>query len=164
MSDVIAERMFYTMPDSPASHFFIDILSAGMNIAELPARKKQINHSTKYSVMQKGNKRLLAMENSSGNIAVEIEDINKLLKTGMRFFILSMIKANEQILHGGKISREYITFSLQELVDKGMYSSIRSARRGFLTARDALTSLKVRGQIQKGRKKTSPNRSNKKRN
>ena len=150
-----AQKAFYDMPDSPASHFFIDILSAGTNIADIPSRKKQINHATKYSVMQKGNKRLVSMENSSSNIAVEIEDINKLLKTGMRFFILSMIKANEQILHSGKISREYITFSLQELVDNGMYSSIRSARRGFLTARDALTSLKVRGQIQKGRKKTS---------
>ena len=56
-SSAQAQKAFYDMPDSPASHFFIDILSAGMNIAELPSRKKQINHSTKYSVMQKGRRK-----------------------------------------------------------------------------------------------------------
>ena len=150
-----ASKAFYDMPDSPASHLLADILTAGGNIAELPSRKKQINHSAKYSVLQKGSQRLVSMENKNSTLTVEIEDISKLVRTGMRFFILSMIKANEQILHDGKISREYITFSLQELIDKGMYSSVRSARRGFLTARDALTSLKVRGEIPKGRKKTS---------
>ncbi len=150
-----AQKAFYDMPDSPASHFLIDILSAGSCIAEVPSRKKQVSHSTKYSVMQKGDKRLVSMENQNGSLTVEIEDISRLVKTGMRFFILSMIKANEQILHDGKISREYITFSLEELIENGMYSSTRSARRGFLAARDALTSLKVRGQIEKGGKKNT---------
>ena len=153
LSAVRAERMFYTMPDSSASHLLAEILSAGSKLAEIPQRKKQVNHSTQYSVMKKNKKRLVSMENSNVTVKVEIQDIDKLTKPGMMFFILSMIKANEQILHDGKISREYITFSLEELVANGMYSSERSARAGFLAGRDALTSLKVRGQIQKGRRK-----------
>ena len=154
LSAIQAERMFYVLPTGPVSNFLFDILNSGKDIAELPARKKQVNHSTHYEVKQNKEKRLVTMDNDSCTVSVEIKNIDELSKTGMRFFVLAMIKANEQIIHDGKLSREYITFSLQELVDIGMYACERSAREGFCTAISALTSLKVMGKITKGKRKT----------
>lgn len=46
-----------------------------------------------------------------------------------------------------------ISFSLQELVDRGMYSSQDNARRGLKSALDTLQNIKFRGTIKKGKKK-----------
>lgn len=59
--------------------------------------------------------------------------------------MLSLIKANEQAIHEGQLTRDYISFPLQELVDIGFYKSLRSARTGFNSGMDTLTSLKLRG-------------------
>lgn len=45
-----------------------------------------------------------------------------------------------------------ISFSLQELVDRGMYSSLDNARRGLKSALDTLQNIKFRGTIKKGKK------------
>ena len=121
------------MPDSPASHFLFDILSAGTDIADLPPRKRMFNNSTIYDVKASGDKRLVSMENYDGTtkVTVELDDINKLTKPAIMLLIYTLIKANEQALHNGQLTRDYISFPLQHLVDDGLYQDIRSARRGF---------------------------------
>ena len=69
---------FYNMPDSTASNLVLDILGAGEHIADLPARKHQVNHNTKYQVMEDGNKRLVTMTNSTAAVTIELADIEKL--------------------------------------------------------------------------------------
>lgn len=146
-----AKKLFYDMPNSSASHLLFDILSAGDNIADLPARKKQVNHGTIYEVKASGDKRLVSMENYEGTakVTVELADINKLTKPAIMLLIYILVKVNEQALHNGKLTRDYISFPLQSLIDDGLYKTIQSSRRGFLTGRDALTSLKIKGQLQK---------------
>lgn len=46
-----------------------------------------------------------------------------------------------------------IGFSLQELVDRGMYSTLENARRGIKAALDTLQNIKFSGTIKKGRRK-----------
>ena len=139
-----AKKLFYDMPDSSASHFLFDILSAGSGIADLPPRKQQVNHGTAYEVKASGDKRLVSMETREGaaKVTVEIADINKMNKAGKKFLILSLIKANEQALHNGQLTREYISFPLQELVDYDLYARLTGARKGFEIGTDALTSIK----------------------
>ena len=150
-SELMAKKPSYDMPDSPASHFLFDILSAGTDIADLPPRKRMFNNSTIYDVKASGDKRLVSMENYDGTtkVTVELDDINKLTKPAIMLLIYTLIKANEQALHNGQLTRDYISFPLQHLVDDGLYQDIRSARRGFLIGRDALTSLQIKGQLQK---------------
>ena len=157
LSAITAERMFYTMPTSPASHFLFDILAAAEDIANIPKRKKHVNHGTKYEVKASGNKRQVSMENYQGTakVTVELADINILNKAGKKLLILSMIKANEQSLHNGELTRDYISFPLQELVDYGLYSRLSGARKGFAIGTDALTSIKIKGTIRKTKKSTA---------
>ena len=156
-SELMAKKPSYDMPDSPASHFLFDILSAGSGIADLPPRKQQVNHGTAYEVKASGDKRLVSMETREGaaKVTVEIADINKMNKAGKKFLILSLIKANEQALHNGQLTREYISFPLQELVDYGLYARLNGARKGFEIGTDALTSIKVKGTVRKSKNSTA---------
>lgn len=146
-----AKKLFYDMPNSSASHFLFDILSAGSGLADIPPRKRQINHNTTYEVKSSGDKRLVSMKNCNGTaqVTVELTDINKLTKPAIMLLIYTLVKANEQALHNGELTRDYISFPLQSLIDDGLYKTIRSARRGFLAGRDALTSLQIKGHLQK---------------
>lgn len=152
-----AKKPFFDMPDSSASHLIFDILAAGDGIADLPARKKQVNHGMKYEVKASGDKRQVSMENHQGTtrVTVELADINKMSKAGKKLFILSMIKANEQSLHNGELTKDHISFPLQELVDYGLYSKLSSARRGFEIGVDTLTSIKIKGTVRKAPKSTA---------
>lgn len=152
-----AKKLFYDMPNSSASHLLFDILSAGDSIADLPARKKQVNHGTIYEVKASGDKRLVSMENYEGTakVTVELADINKLNKAGKKLLILSLVKANEQALHNGELTRDYISFPLQDLIQYGLYARLNGARKGFEIGTDALTSIKVKGTIRKSKKSTA---------
>ena len=151
---------FYNVPDSPATHLIYEVLEAGKDIAELPARKRQINHNTNYEVLEAGNKRKILSKNGAetAEIEIELDDIYKLTgsnKPAKKLLVLALIKANEQAIHSGKLTKDYISFSLKELIDIGFYKTPQSARKGFNSGADALTSLKVRGTVKKTKKQAA---------
>lgn len=152
-----SESGFYNVPDSTASNLVMEVLGAGENIADLPARKKQINHSQSYAVMENGKSRQVILTTEKAAVTIELADIDKLTgsnKPAKKLFVLSLIKANEQAIHNGQLTQNYISFPLQELVDIGFYKALRSARQGFNDGTDALTSLKVKGHIQQTKKRS----------
>lgn len=152
------ESNFYNVPDSSASNFVLETLGAGENIADLPARKKQINHNTTYAVLEAGKRRQVILSNAKANVTIELADIDKLTgsnKPAKKLFVLSLIKANEQAIFDGQLTKDYISFPLQELIDIGFYKTPQSARTGFKAGMDALTSLKIKGHIQQTKKRAS---------
>ena len=151
------EQDFYNVPDSTASNLIMETLGAGAGIADLPERKRQVNHNTEYEVLEDGNKRQITLKNGTGTaeVTIELSDIDKITgsnKPAKKLFVLSLIKANEQAVHNGQLTKDYITFPLQELVDIGFYKALRSAREGFKAGADILTSLKIKGKLQKSKK------------
>lgn len=150
------ETSFYNVPDSPASNLFLDVLGAGAYIADLPDRKRQVNHNTEYKVSEDGKRRLVELKSQKANVIIELTDIEKVTgsnKAAKKLFVLSLIKANEQAIHNGQLTKNYISFPLQELVDIGFYSSPQSARKGFDSGVDILTTLKIHGKVKKSKKK-----------
>lgn len=128
-----------------------------LEIAQMPARAKEVNHSQKIEVLQAGNKRQVIVSSQVSTVTLELSDIDKLVgsnKPAKKMFVFSLIKMNEQAFNEGTLRRNYIQFPLQELIDIGYYSRPQSARKGFNDAMDILTSLKVKGTLQKGKKKT----------
>ena len=149
------ETSFYNMPNSPASNLFLDVLGAGADLADLPDRKRQVNHNTEYKVSEDGKRRRVELKSQKANVTIELTDIDKITgsnKAAKKLFVFSLIKANEQAIHNGQLTKEYISFPLQELVDIGFYKSLRSARTGFLSGVDILTSFKIKGHIQRNKK------------
>lgn len=149
---------FFNLPTSPASNLILEVMGAGLDVADLPARKKTVNHNSKLEVNTDGNKRQITQTNNKASITIEIGDIEQ-FKGGknpaQKLFIQTLIKANEQAISNGQLVRDYVSFPLKELVDIGLYKDIRSARRGFLKGADALTSIKAKGHEQKNSKSTS---------
>lgn len=152
------ESNFYNVPDSTASNLILETLGAGGNIADLPARKKQINHNTTYEVLEDGKRRQVSVINPKAKVTIELADIDKMTgsnKPAKKLFVLSLIKANEQAIFDGQLTKDYISFPLQELIDIGFYKTPQSARTGFKAGMDALTSLKIKGHIQQTKKRGS---------
>ena len=152
------ESNFYNVPDSTASNLILEALGAGENIADLPARKKQINHNTTYEVLEDGKRRQVSLINPKAGVTIELADIDKMTgsnKPAKKLFVLSLIKANEQAIFDGQLTKDYISFPLQELIDIGFYRTPQSARTGFKAGMDALTSLKIKGHIQQSKKRGS---------
>lgn len=152
------QRDFYNVPDSTASNLILETLGAGAAIADLPARKRQVNHSTTLEVLESGKRRQVSLKTQKASVTIELADIDKLTgsnKPAKKLFVLALIKANEQAIHDGQLTKNYISFPLQELIDTGFYSTPQSARKGFNAGMDTLTSLKIKGHIQQTKKKGS---------
>ena len=157
------------MPTGAVIYGIQEILTAGgrKGIESLPERKKQINHSSKYSVT-KGD----PFKNEQGQTIIRHDMSDK--RSYLRFSIpdnivdeklgygiyakkmLFMIleKINEQVYRDGEITRDYVTFPAQELIDRGLYKSPRSAREGFESAMDILTSIKAQGELWYSKRKS----------
>lgn len=147
---------FYKVPESPASNLIMETLSAGSSISDLPQRKKQVNKKQCVDVYESGQKRQVILSNQHSEIEIEISDIDKLVgsnKPAKKIFVLTLIKANEQAIHNRQLTKNSITFPLQELIDIGFYSSLNNARRGFKLGMDTLTSLKIKGKTRLSAKK-----------
>ena len=115
------EPSFYNMPSSPASNLMFETLGAGKNIGELPDRKKQVNHSTDLNVYEDGKKRQVSYRAPKAEITIELEDIDNITgsnKPVKKLLALVLIKANEQAIYNGQLTRDYISFSLQELISR----------------------------------------------
>ena len=154
----VEQRDFYNVPDSTASNLTLETLGAGAAIADLPARKRQVNHSTTLEVLESGKRRQVSLKTQKASVTIELADIDKLTgsnKPAKKLFVLALIKANEQAIHDGQLTKNYISFPLQELIDTGFYSTPQSARKGFNAGMDTLTSLKIKGHIQQTKKKGS---------
>lgn len=154
----VEEKDFYNVPDSTASNLILETLGAGENIANLPERKKQVNHNTTIEVLENGKRRQISLKSQKATVTIELADIDKLTgsnKPAKKLFVLALIKANEQAIHEGQLTREYVSFPLKELIDTGFYSTPQSARKGFNAGMDTLTSLKIKGHIQQTKKKGS---------
>ena len=152
------EKPFYNVPNSPATNLFMEVLGAGEDIQDLPARKSRVSHSTALEVLEDGHRRQVILNSGKASITIELSDIEKLVgnnKAAKKMFVLSLIKANEQAIRCGTLARNYIGFPLQELVDIGFYKNVRTARKGFNDAVDTLTSLKIKGSVTMSKKKTS---------
>ena len=148
---------FFTVGNSPASNLVMEVLGAGKNVADLPARKRKIR-SSKLEVMERGNQRQIILKEPKAEITLELADIDKLSgnnKPAKNFFVLALQKANEQAIHNGELTRNFVSFPLKELIEIGLYSTPQSARAGFKRGMDALTSLKVKGKIRKSKKSES---------
>lgn len=148
---------FFNVPDSPATDAIMRVMGTGSDLSQLPARRKEVSHSQSIEVLQNGKKRQITITSGVSTVTIELSDIDKLLgsnKSAKKMFVLALIKANEQAFSDGNLRRNYIQFPLQELIDIKYYKTPQSARRGFNDATDVLTSLKVKGTLQKGKKKT----------
>ena len=135
---------YKTIPTSPTTYAIMEILTFGPELDSLPTRKKRFSHGPKYEIKRSGPARLVLYKGVE-TVTLEITDITTLSKRSgpaKKLITRTLEKANEQAIYNGELVQDYVSFPLQELVDDGQFTNIRSARRGFEDASRALSSFK----------------------
>lgn len=152
-------KSFYSVPTSPATAGVLTVLGNGKeHLATMKSRAKSVSHSQQIEVLQNGEKRQVTITSSNSTVTLELADIEKLTgsnKTAKKLFIFNLIKMNGQAYSGGVLRRNYMQFPLQELQDIGFYNTPQSARKGFNSGMDILTSIKLKGSMKQGKKEVA---------
>ena len=121
------------------------------NIATTKNGTKQSDRhqAIKYTATKDGY--TITQTNSRSGQVLELTFMNasKIQGKGVKkCFAFLLTKSNDQ--HFNPV----ISFSLNELVERGMYSSTMNARRGLIAALDTLQNVKFSGTIKKGKNKS----------
>lgn len=163
LSDLIPQALelpgFSNIPTGPALNYMNEVLIYGGDVKALAGRKESTSHgATLAKPYESDNKAYIHFRATSSNIDIGISDIEKLAgnnKSTKKIFTLALSKINSQALNNGVLTRDYVTFPLEELVNKGIYKTSKTARKGFSDAMDALTSMKIKGTVSNGKETSS---------
>lgn len=146
------DEVFSKIPSSPMTALLYRAMGAGKsNIYRM--KNSTTNHSKKINVASIGSEVRVKQETDNSIITASFSNIDDLVgcnKAVKKIFVYALEKINGQVIFNNELKSDAIEFTLQDLVyDVGMYKSVRTARKGFLDARDALTSIKIKGEVRK---------------
>ena len=101
----------------------------------------------------------LSYKSENADLEIEFSTPKKKLSKGCKnIFIYSLHKLGQQNITTNLFEDLSIEFPMQDLIDLGMYSSLRACRQAFNTAIDELTSIKLKASIkEKNHSKTVTN-------
>ena len=108
-------------------------------------------------VMDLRNKRTVEIQGKNSTVKLEITDINKLAGSNAgtkKMFVYLLETISSQAFHYGTLHQNYISFTVKDLIQRGLYKTYQSAVKGFDEAMNVLTSFKVQGSITKGKNNT----------
>lgn len=153
-----------TLPTSPTLTLINEVLGVG-DLDTLPERKRGYNRNIQLQVQDYrdkdgnvvGYERRISYTKDKTQVSIAVADIRKLDTRNAntkKLLTRILVKANEQAIHNGELTRDKVSFSLRELVGEGQYKNIETARQGFYKSADILTSFKVSGKLERGKKKT----------
>lgn len=160
-SDDLSKRLinypYLNIPTSPAVESVLHLMNTGGNLSRLEERRPQICHGQAIRTLVKtdgGHEVRVITTTGVSTVTLEVKALDKLLHspTARKMFIYTLKKLNDQAFSGGEFKQNYAVFTLQELIDIGYYSTEQSARKGFKNAMEVLTSIKVSGELHKGKK------------
>lgn len=146
-----APERFFNLPTSPASNFYMEVLAAGGELDDLPARKGEIRHGANYAVLadeSNESQRLATMETEKDSVKLLINNIEMLSgsnKPAKKLFVYLMSEINKKAYHNGELSRDHIDVFYDDLVDIGMYDHVQSASTGLTNALAIYTTLSLMG-------------------
>ena len=98
----------------------------------------------------------LSYKSQNAELEIEFSTPKKKLSKGCKnIFIYSLHKLGQQNITTNLFEDLSIEFPMQDLIDLGMYSSLRACRQAFNTAIEELTSIKLKASItEKNRSRT----------
>lgn len=141
-----------TLPTSSGTDLIMNILGSRGDIATVKDRRNEINHASQVKAEKDGLKRKMTLQSAREEFEIQIPNIEDFFGKGVKaktasrkLFALVLMEANKTSLQKGNVINKNIYFPLQLLVDLGIYSNIRSARKGFLDNMAPLITMLVKG-------------------
>lgn len=152
------DRRFVKTPSSEVTNLVMNVMTAGKeHLGELDERRRAVTHNGEIAISRSDTSRIIDLRHKSGDtIAISVSDISSLTGSNkgiMKFFVYALTLANEQALDGnGELTRDHVSFPIKELVELGLYSSVKSARTGIHSALHALKGIQIKASLHKGKK------------
>ena len=139
------------MPTGPMQNVIIEVMGVGFDdLKTLKKRKLAISHSCTFDGKITPSFAQVQVNTSSSFSYVRFNKILPVLKKNIpaiKLFVFAMIKAGEQMYRKGELVDDKVVFSLQNLVDYGMYANMDAARKGFKNNVATLKGLEIEGKI-----------------
>lgn len=151
---------FFNLPTSPAVYAIMKVLASGGKgrISDLP--KRDMDNKIKISFETDGimdNKIIIESCNAKTEISLEMLNMKRISKPAKKFFLFFLIKINEQAYSKKTLRRNYIKFSLQDIVESGLYTTTTSAKIGFDSCIKVLMGLQIKCTVKRKNKEiTTP--------
>lgn len=145
---------FSLSPSSPLTQSAYKAIIAGGNSLKTLAENVEASRHGKASaeIERDGNSRTLKQVSKSSryefSICMEDADLFKgghLGSAARKVFVYLLSQVVTQALDNGEITRDRIVISYQDLINKGLYASVRTANTGIERAFNQLSSLKFSG-------------------
>ena len=144
-----------TLPSSPAVNLVYDFL--GGSIETLQERKKRYDRTQKVTIRESGAKRQLMYEKNGATYTIAIDDVSKIAKDNpeAKKILTRIFTLLPKVISNDVLTRDYVTFLLEDLVGEGQYSNLETARQGFYNAMFLLEKIAIGGKATVGKRMIS---------
>ena len=156
-----ADQDFFMFSTTQAKDIFFNLLSTDGDAKKTAKMSKAVGQPKKaqaFSGMTKSgdNSKSVMIETSKSQVSVELLNCQKVSgRPAKKFLHFIESELYQRTYYKGKMNADVVTFPLQKLVDKKVYTSVQNARRAFRDASDALTALRVSATIKNGKKEVT---------
>ena len=128
---------YFSIPNNKIVYILVKIFSNLYELTRLIERENASHRDgTLWELESVGNHTLLRISKSDlSDIRLNISLLwnatssQSVLNSAKKMLLFLLVKMNQQCQHTGTRHRDEISFHLQELVDCGLYASIKSARK-----------------------------------
>lgn len=156
-SDGIDEE-FFMFSTTQAKDVFFNLLSNEGDVKETAQKINSVSKRREAKIFTGENNRALQVETDNSQTIIEIlgsacQKVNSRTAKKILHFIESELY--QRTYYKGKMNDDVVTFPLQKLVDKGLYTSVQNARRAYYDASNVLTALRVSATLKSGKKEVS---------
>ena len=156
-----ADQDFFMFSTTQAKDIFFNLLSTDGDAKKTAKMSKAVGHPKKaqaFSGTTKSgdNSKSVMIETSNSLVSVELLNCQKVSgRPAKKYLHFIESELYQRTFYKGKMNSDVVTFPLQKLVDKKVYTSVQNARRAFRDASDALTALRVSATVKAGRKEVT---------
>ena len=149
---------FFNLPTSAAAEALLGVLGTGGDFKTLEVQQKRINRNTVISFNMTDNAGSILFESPNDKVRLRIADTTSFFGKGKKnknsgnkkFFNFLLMKVNEQAFFNGQLTKDVISFPLQELVDIGFYKNTKTASVGFNNFIDSMAIVDIGGDRKNG--------------
>jgi len=152
------DQEFFMFSTTQAKDIFFNLLSNDGDVKETAQKINAVSKRKEAKIFTGENSRALQVETNNSQTIIEIlgsacQKVNSRTAKKILHFVESELY--QRTYYKGKMNDDVVTFPLQKMVDKKLYTSVQNARRAFYDASNVLTALRVSASVSAGKKEVS---------
>lgn len=157
------EQDFFMFSTTPPKDLIFSLLSNNGDVVETAREVNAVAKKKRAQVSLGEQSRFIKVETDNAQTVVELmssacQKFNSKTAKKILHFIESELYLH--IYYKGKLNDDVLSFSLQKMVDKKLYTSVQNARRAFYDASNVLTALRLSATTKSGKTQISVNEGN----